>query len=110
MKRLIPIVAILALSSTAAAFANGPDHCPPGLAKKTPACVPPGLAMKYEAGDRIDPETDRRVIRDWDDLGLPRPGEDEIYIALPADNEIVRVLRDGLVVVEAIGILENWIN
>ncbi len=42
-------------------------HCPPGLAKKNPPCVPPGLAKKryddhtryrdhyrYRTGDRID--------------------------------------------------------
>ncbi|MBB5514834.1 hypothetical protein FHS89_000840 [Rubricella aquisinus] len=110
MKRAIPFIALLALATAPAAYANGPEHCPPGLAKKTPACIPPGQAMKYEVGDRIAPETDRRIIRDWEDLGLPRPGEDEIYIALPADNEIVRVLQDGLIVVEAIGILDQWLN
>lgn len=44
-----------------AAGKNG-KNCPPGLAKKTPACVPPGLAKKgvtpedrgYDIGDRID--------------------------------------------------------
>lgn len=47
--------------------AHAAAGCPPGLAKKSPACVPPGLAKKapvyndghYHAGDR-----DRVIIRD----------------------------------------------
>lgn len=38
-----------------------PGHCPPGLAKKSPACVPPGQAKKgyYRVGDRYDRDDDR---------------------------------------------------
>lgn len=28
------------------------SSCPPGLAKKSPACIPPGQAKKYVRGDR----------------------------------------------------------
>lgn len=29
------------------------QHCPPGLAKKNPPCVPPGQAKKYRIGSRL---------------------------------------------------------
>lgn len=53
--------------------------CPPGLAKKSPACVPPGQAKKsksngdviiYRAGDIY--RSDYPVVRDYDRYGLPR--------------------------------------
>ncbi|HYD17094.1 MAG TPA: hypothetical protein VEF76_01280 [Patescibacteria group bacterium] len=28
-------------------------HCPPGLAKKNPPCIPPGQAKKYGVGQRL---------------------------------------------------------
>ena len=59
--------ALLAVSLPAGVHA-GPKGCPPGLAKKDPACVPPGQAKKgvtaedwakrrgadYEPGDRVE--------------------------------------------------------
>lgn len=41
-----------ALLSPVGAMA-GPKDCPPGLAKKSPACVPPGQAKKFHKGDRL---------------------------------------------------------
>lgn len=73
MKRfMIPVtVALLAVPTLAPAKGNGHGNgnghkvtasgpasaCPPGLAKKSPACVPPGLAKKqysdnYDGDDR----------------------------------------------------------
>ncbi len=52
----------LALAFGAGAVWSGPPGgCPPGLAKKSPACVPPGQARKMnrqdiETHDRWDPE------------------------------------------------------
>jgi len=41
--------------------------CPPGLAKKTPACVPPGQAKRmFNQGQRIP--TNFRGLTDFDDL------------------------------------------
>ncbi|MDU8912702.1 excinuclease ABC subunit A [Aestuariicoccus sp. MJ-SS9] len=51
----------------AAPVAAAPKDCPPGLAKKSPSCVPPGQAKRYGVGERIGGEY--RVIRDpgrWD--------------------------------------------
>lgn len=63
------VAAALASPTMATAAGNGhgpaahqPNGCPPGLAKKSPACVPPGHANKtapqdttfiYAPGDRI---------------------------------------------------------
>ena len=38
-------------------------HCPPGLAKKDPACVPPGQARKHHRGDDRDYHRVGEVIR-----------------------------------------------
>ncbi|MFY0691303.1 MAG: excinuclease ABC subunit A [Paracoccaceae bacterium] len=51
-------------------------HCPPGLAKKNPPCIPPGQVKKiypdfhprYDVGDRI--YRDYRIIRDVRRYGL----------------------------------------
>ena len=43
--------AVLAALTLLGAPAQAQD-CPPGLAKKSPACVPPGLAKK--AGDKLE--------------------------------------------------------
>ncbi len=62
---LLATACTFALSVTSAEAGNGNrgGGCPPGLAKKSPACVPPGLAKKqyapatddypYRIGDRI---------------------------------------------------------
>ncbi len=55
-------VAALAIATTPALAKNNKGtHCPPGLAKKSPQCVPPGLAKKGDwIGDYpyivIDPD------------------------------------------------------
>jgi hypothetical protein len=53
---LLAGVAALALSLPAPAAAQGgPRHCPPGLARKDPPCVPPGQAR----GGERDRDRDR---------------------------------------------------
>ncbi|ARJ68624.1 RcnB family protein [Paracoccus contaminans] len=64
--------------------------CPPGLAKKSPACVPPGHARKESdhPDRRIDPR-EARPIRDLERYGLrPAPRGQRYYIV---DGRIVRV-------------------
>ncbi|WP_228028684.1 excinuclease ABC subunit A [Donghicola mangrovi] len=55
MKRtaLILATAMAATLTAPMAFAAG-NGCPPGLAKKDPACVPPGQAKKMYNHDRDD--------------------------------------------------------
>jgi hypothetical protein len=66
MSRIATLAALIALAASPA-LADKPRHkgkgahaapyaCPPGLAKKNPPCVPPGLARAghdYREGDRI---------------------------------------------------------
>ncbi|RNF33483.1 hypothetical protein A7A09_016755 [Paracoccus methylarcula] len=71
-------------------------NCPPGLAKKSPSCVPPGQAKKHGirlgVGDFID----------WDDVhivtrpgryGLSMPPDGNRYAIV--DGQLVRVNRDS---------------
>lgn len=65
MKHILLLAGVAALASAAPAYAKpkhakhhghhaGMNHCPPGLAKKSPACVPPGQAKKlYNVGQRL---------------------------------------------------------
>ena len=61
--------------------------CPPGLAKKEPACIPPGQVNKIM---RTEWDADRFIpIRDYGRYGLAAPGDGWGYYVL--DNAIVRV-------------------
>ena len=65
MKHILLLAGVAALASAAPAYAKpkhakhhghhaAMGHCPPGLAKKSPACVPPGQAKKlYNVGQRL---------------------------------------------------------
>lgn len=67
--------------------------CPPGLAKKTPACVPPGQAKRmFNEGQRIP--TNYRDLTDFDDLSpeyrdrLPIDYRSDNYDYIVRDNNI----------------------
>jgi hypothetical protein len=78
---MIRLLSAAALAATALlsqpAVAQGPAHCPPGLAKKNPPCVPPGQAKSWSVGDRYDGRWDRV---DWWRYDLPRPGRTESWV------------------------------
>jgi hypothetical protein len=70
-------IGLLALACASPSQAG--NGCPPGLAKKSPACVPPGLAKKgavpVRVGDIIIGYDLHRVTRpDWYGLPVPRDG------------------------------------
>jgi hypothetical protein len=89
----IAVLTALLLATSAAAGPKDKDHkgkghqtaqhCPPGLAKKTPACIPPGQAGKRGGIVVIQPETvvirpgtpaiDRIVEEDVYAIGVPLP-------------------------------------
>ena len=81
---MLPLLAGLAIAEpkskgmSAATPARG--HCPPGLAKKNPPCVPPGLARKGYLPEGY------RHADDWLDdpaeHGLPHPGRNQGYIRI----------------------------
>ena len=92
-KLLLPAVLAALMAAGSAGAGNG--HCPPGLAKKSPACVPPGQAKKYHAGPRIgDRVTDYpyHLIRYPDRYDLPPLHRGERYYVI--DGQILRVDQD----------------
>ncbi len=88
MKHLTFALLILALTASLApvpAMAKG-GHCPPGLAKKSPACVPPGLARHsrggWDEGDRFDDDDHPHWITDRSLYDLPRLPAGQRYVIL----------------------------
>jgi hypothetical protein len=97
------------------ALAETAKDCPPGLAKKDPACIPPGQVGKswtpdhvYVEGDRIRGDYVIVTADQWADLSLTPIEDDSVYVVI--DNQIVRVKESNLVVIEPIRILENVLN
>jgi hypothetical protein len=89
------LLAALCLSAAALPADAGNGHCPPGLAKKSPACVPPGQAKKYHRGPRIgDRVSDYHyhLIRYPDRYDLPPLRRGERYYVI--DGQILRVDQD----------------
>jgi Ni/Co efflux regulator RcnB len=80
------ILSAVALSPFAAA-AGGPSHCPPGLARKNPPCVPPGQAKSWRMGERYDGPWSPV---DWWRHDLPRPDRGETWMRVGPDV-VVRV-------------------
>lgn len=70
MKRLLPtalaLAALLAAGLASAPAEAQPRHCPPGLAKKNPPCIPPGQAGRR--GDHWDDDDHGH----WGDDGYDR--------------------------------------
>lgn len=88
----ILLIAALTLAGTAAPALAGNGHCPPGLAKKSPSCVPPGLAKKQHRGPRIGDRVhdyDHHLIRYPDRYDLPPLRRGERYYVV--DGQILRV-------------------
>jgi hypothetical protein len=61
-------LAALTLAADPAEARGAAGHCPPGLAKKNPPCVPPGLARRG-GGERYDDDDGGRRYHDDDDDG-----------------------------------------
>ena len=111
---LIAALASLALATPNLADAAGKSgkHCPPGLAKKTPACVPPGLAKKgvtadegietYDelaSGDRIRIDGEDYVVIRRGDRIILRRADGQLY-PLSGTPESYGRVRDALVTVD----------
>jgi hypothetical protein len=103
MRYLVAALALLPLLMTEQAVAK-PHGCPPGLAKKSPACVPPGHAGKgirsIREGDYLY-DYSYHQIRYPDRYGLlpPRRGE-EYYIV---DGRIFSVDQSTYEILDLIG-------
>ena len=83
---------------------RGPGSCPPGLAKKNPACMPPGQYKKYYRGDYIPDfrSYDRLRYREY---GLPYPGDDRRYIRIGNDAYLIAEATQR--VIEVINLLNR---
>lgn len=107
LPRLIALLVCL-LPLAAPALASPPGGCPPGLAKKNPPCVPPGLAKSdgWQEGEVVPPEVVTHVIVYPWRYDLPPPGPGERYIVV--GNQILKVDEDSYAVIalfQAIDIL-----
>ena len=98
--------ALLALSPVGQSVAHAQSnvgHCPPGLAKKNPPCVPPGQVGKsYRIGERYGEDGY------WDDdyrrrYELPRLPRGESYYRI--GDSFLRVDDETRLVLELIDIL-----
>ena len=109
MPRLTLTVALTLATLLAAPAVADKKDCPPGLAKKEVPCVPPGQAKKmWYAGDRVDGDYVLIPREEWDALLLRDYNDGSTY--LRADDQILRVARDTLIVLEAIRILDRALN
>ncbi|MGB8624240.1 MAG: excinuclease ABC subunit A [Paracoccaceae bacterium] len=136
MRALTIPLAVFALGlGSASVMADSFRSCPPGLAKKSPACVPPGQAKKWR-GHREDGGDDHRYGRDsyrdddhrWDPQhGYYRRGErvDDHYVFINdpwrygldrhyryyrRDGYILRVDPDTQKVLDLIGAVSAFLD
>jgi hypothetical protein len=92
---LLPLMAGASFAGNGKGNGVGNGGCPPGLAKKNPPCVPPGLAKPKE-GDYVH-DYDYRRITDYDRYRLEpqysyyRVGE-MIYRADPTTFQILEII------------------
>ncbi len=104
---LSAILATFAAIAPSDGIAKNTGHCPPGLAKKNPPCVPPGQAKKgYGVGDRFPDEY--TALRDPWKYRLPKLGRNESYYRV--GNTFFRVdqnTREILQLIEAVGAVLN---
>ncbi len=101
MSRFTLLLLAFLLSLAVPAAAKGPNHCPPGLAKKSPTCIPPGQVGK---GTILRPGTYELLDRPWH-YGLER---DRSYARI--GDIIVEIDRDTREVLDLIGALDAVLN
>lgn len=116
------ILTFLATTATALSLTGAPvladtviKACPRGLAKKDPACVPPGQVGKswtadrvYVAGDRLRGDYVLIPEDEWAALDLTPIDDGTVYVVI--DNQIVRIKESNLTVIQPIRILEQVLN
>jgi hypothetical protein len=98
---------LAALMAAGPALADKKGFCPPGLAKKSPACVPPGQAKKHDDDDRdhlrrgvVIRDYDYHLIRYPDRYGLDPLRAGERYYVV--NGQILRVDQDTYEVLDVI--------
>jgi hypothetical protein len=118
MRLILMLAAAVALGTSAPALA-GPKGCPPGLAKKSPGCVPPGHAKKGGKGDWDDDRVvirDRYYINDYDYVPLRDPGRYTLPPLRPgeayyvANNQVYRVDTGTKQILDVLGVVSGLLN
>ena len=103
------LIALSPLGPTVALAQPASGHCPPGLAKKSPPCIPPGQVGKtYRIGDTYSGDGswsgDDRIL-----YGLPQLSAGESYYRI--GDQFLRVDDDTRLVLELIDVLAtNTLN
>ena len=121
MKPVLVAAACLVALTASPALSKPKGHCPPGLAKKSIPCVPPGQAKKgvradgyqfddrvYRRGDYYRDDGRYRWVRDYDRYGLPRLREGEVYYG--GGNIVLRVDRETRQVLDLIRLVDDIIR
>jgi len=108
MKRTILLASALLMATatlSSPAFAGGPKHCPPGLAKK--GCTPPGQAKKrYQVGQPVLQEVPVAPV-EWRNRYAPPPAG-TLYGQV--DGDILLIAEGTRRVIELIGIADALTN
>lgn len=103
---LVSVLAIAAIGAAEPALAKS-GGCPPGLAKKSPPCVPPGLAKQgarvFAPGDYVGGYAYHR-IRYPDRYALPPLAPGERYIIV--GDQLLRVREDTYQVLSLIRLVQ----
>jgi len=136
LSKAMALGVLLALSTAMQADAS-PKGCPPGLAKKSVPCVPPGQVNKgwkgdyddghdddddddddgdhdhvtiWHTGDVLPGDVNYLVINaaDWPRYNLLQPNDGGRYILV--GNEILQVSRDTLTVIAFVRLWEALAN
>ena len=106
---LAAIIVLASVEHSTAYAKSNKGHCPPGLAKKNPPCVPPGQAKKpYQSGEDYYYGNDYLSDRDRRRYKLPRLPYGESYYRV--GDSFIRVnnkTREVPELFEAIGRVLN---
>ncbi|MEV8466519.1 hypothetical protein AB0T83_06955 [Fluviibacterium sp. DFM31] len=70
--------------------------------------IPPGQIKRYTRGAKLPADLDYVRITDLSRYKLPKPGKGQSYVII--DDEIVEIINDTNTVVDAIGIVADWLN
>lgn len=118
----VSLTALALAFGAGAAWSGPPGGCPPGLAKKSPACVPPGQAKTWHnpsadtLHDRWDPEhglywRGRNVDESFVFIEEPwRHGLDRNYRYYRRDGYVLRVAPETGRILDLIGAVDALLD
>lgn len=101
MRKTALLAIALTMSLLSAPVLAGPKGCPPGLAKKSVPCVPPGQAKVWQLGARLPANVAWYEVRDWNRYGLPSPLEGSRYVMV--GSEILRIAIPTGIILDYLG-------